>query len=274
MERGLSFFRAALEASKWPEQYPTETRANVRAGNSQLHIDSYKLFRDTQHMQPDHGAIVAHLSDVLAVDVAEQVSLVKVSKGQYRWMPRFRMPGQTGMLIKWMKGEGASIFREHPGRDMSSWGRAIKGVAGHSMYLTETCDFLQVKGVGPVIAAILKLAPWGTFSPTQPRRPPLSIPSLAGVESRPSSFSMDNIVCMDLETCSVRDTGGTFMVYAVGWLFGGQYRSLVANTSEELRTNEVLWQAIEAWCQFEPPTGAGTQDLEDPTQDREDGEGA
>ena len=58
------------------------------------------------------------------------------------------------------------------------------------------------------------------------------------VERRPASFSMDNIVCMDLETSSVRDTGGAFMVYAVGWLFGGQYRSLVANTSEELRTND------------------------------------
>jgi len=271
MERGLSFFRAALEAAKWPEHYPAETRA--RAGNSQLHADSYQLFRDTQHMQPDHDAIAAHVNGVLAVNVAEQMSLVKVSAGQYRWTPLFRLPGQNGMLIEWMKGDGASIFREHAGRDASTWSCAIKGVAKHSMYLTETCNSQQVHGVGPVIAKILARAPWSTFTPTKPQRPPLYVQSLADTERKAASFSMDNIVCMDLETCSVRDTGGTFMVYAVGWNHKCNYTSLIANTSRDLQTNEVLWQAINAWCALETqsrPT-ASTEDQEN-TSDNEVGD--
>ena len=40
------------------------------------------------------------------------------------------------------------------------------------------------------------------------------------------------------------------MTYAVGWQYGGEYYSLVAETSEELEQNTILWRAIQQWLEI------------------------
>ena len=61
------------------------------------------------------------------------------------------------------------------------------------------------------------------------------------------TFDMSNVISMDIETCSVMNSGGRFMTYAVGWRFKGEYCSLVAETEAELESNTILWRAIEEW---------------------------
>lgn len=147
---------------------------------------------------------------------------------------------------------------------MSVWGSAMKGVSKHQFYLTESCNFMSVHGVGPVIAGIFKQAPWSTFNPSSPSRPPLFIKPKGDTEA---AFSMDDVVTMDLETASVLDTKGNFLVYAVGWSFHGQYHSRVASTSEELQTNGVLWDALTQWSQLGAAVGVPATASADPDVD-------
>ena len=66
-----------------------------------------------------------------------------------------------------------------------------------------------------------------------------------------ASFSMNNVLSMDLETCSVANTEGRFMVYAVGFYHNSiGYQRLVAENEHELCTGSFLWKAINTWKQI------------------------
>ena len=74
-------------------------------------------------------------------------------------------------------------------------------------------------------------------------------------------FNMDNCLCMDIETCSLINTGGRFLVHNVGWghtLHGldidtgepfsrEHVKELVAQSEQELATSGVLWDALQQW---------------------------
>ena len=74
-------------------------------------------------------------------------------------------------------------------------------------------------------------------------------------------FNMNNCLCMDIETCSLINTGWRFLVHNVGWghaldgrdiatgeLFSrGHVKELVAQSESELATSKVLWQALQEW---------------------------
>ena len=58
---------------------------------------------------------------------------------------------------------------------------------------------------------------------------------------------MDNVMSMDIETCSVVQTGGRFMPYAVGWCYNANYSVRVAETESELTRGTMLWEAVQTW---------------------------
>ena len=59
---------------------------------------------------------------------------------------------------------------------------------------------------------------------------------------------MSNVLSMDLETGSVINTDGRFMVYAVGFHHKSiGYHRIVAETEEELVTGSFIWKAIKQW---------------------------
>ena len=58
---------------------------------------------------------------------------------------------------------------------------------------------------------------------------------------------MENVMSMDIETCSVAQTGGRFMPYAVGWCYGTAYNVRVAETESELTRGTILWEAVQTW---------------------------
>ena len=63
-------------------------------------------------------------------------------------------------------------------------------------------------------------------------------------------FDMTNVLAMDIETCSVANSNGKFLVYAVGWWFNGVYKALFAETETELESNTILWRALQEWCKL------------------------
>ena len=70
-------------------------------------------------------------------------------------------------------------------------------------------------------------------------------------------FSMDNCLSMDIETCSLKDTGGRFMVHNIGWghaisgvdpiMDREHVKELVAQSEGDLVKSTVMWQALQEW---------------------------
>ena len=61
---------------------------------------------------------------------------------------------------------------------------------------------------------------------------------------------MDNVMSMDIETCSVVQTGGRCMPYAVGWCYNTDYSVRVAETESELTRGTMLWEAVQTWSEL------------------------
>ena len=70
-------------------------------------------------------------------------------------------------------------------------------------------------------------------------------------------FNMDNCLSMDIETCSLKDTGGRFMVHNIGWghaisgvdpiMDREHVKELVAQSEGDLVKSTVVWQALQEW---------------------------
>ena len=65
---------------------------------------------------------------------------------------------------------------------------------------------------------------------------------------------MHNCWIIDIETSSVKNTGGRFLVHNVGWVHNlsgvaerKDVEELVAQTVEELAESTVMWDALEKW---------------------------
>ena len=62
------------------------------------------------------------------------------------------------------------------------------------------------------------------------------------------TFSMHNVLSMDLETCTVANTESRFMVYSIGWYHHSiGYHNLVAKTEIEFYTGSIVWEAFMKW---------------------------
>jgi hypothetical protein len=270
LERGISYFRAVLQAADHEGTYE----------------DGYKLFLETQHLQPDTERIDDYLNEKLGVEDVRATVELKPSGTSKVWRAKKNAPGVNGMLVEWMQTEGLKKFMEdNPYRREETWHSAVQAVDKLPKYISAATDFEKVvSGIGPKIAEYLTEAPWYAFKPTYvskgiPRfirakgflarckklgiapydrnavsreweeltKLPLQFPTV--------EFAMNNVISMDLETCSVKGQEGRFMTYAVGWRFRDQYWKLVAETEEELETNGVLWKAIQAWVISFSPRG-------------------
>jgi hypothetical protein len=62
--------------------------------HSELYKDAYELFRETQHLQPDVGAIQIYLNEKLGRDVCSEVVKYKATDTQNTWIPAFDKPQQ------------------------------------------------------------------------------------------------------------------------------------------------------------------------------------
>lgn len=67
-------------------------------------------------------------------------------------------------LLQWMAVEGKEKYMlENSARRVEVWGIAMQHIRQHPHILTKDTNWKTVKGVGPVIGAILTGAPWDTF---------------------------------------------------------------------------------------------------------------
>lgn len=268
-QNSLTFFGAFLKAAAWPNKVEN------------LVHESWDLFRETQHIQPDMKAIETYICHKLGLEEGCVVQLPATSKA-YVWKPWFEQAGMNGDLVKWMQDTGQAIyFAEKPGRELypCTFRKAIEGVCKHKGYIHSLSDFKKIDGIGNAIQSVVAQAPWDCFKPSRS-------PSIAGrieakgLEARCDSLSiakydtaaiksnwkeiegmgltfkatteevhMEHTLCMDIETCSVDGSNGHFLTYAIGYRHMGEKVRLVAETAEDLRGG-LMWKALQAWQQI------------------------
>ncbi len=175
---------------------------------------------------------------------------------------------------------------ERPGRSHypGTWRRAIAGVCKHKAYLVDHSDFKNVSGIGKAIQQIVALAPWESFKPSQSPSPVRVIAAAClkvrcealgiapqdrkkisdkmgeiqkmGLTFPDVHYDMTKTLAMDLETCSVANTNGRFLVYAVGFRYMDKRVRLVAHTADDLRGG-LMWKALQSWQQIAESLNVG-----------------
>ena len=271
LARDLSYYEAFLKAAAWPNTV------------DDCYKEAWALFRECQHMQPDRQAIRDYILKKLDLG-PDCIDRRHVDKHKIQYIPWSEIEGQNEMLTAWMKTEGLKIwqgnkygnFMTYGYRYNATWYRAIKSI-GKAGFVAKASDAYYVHGVGEVVLQILQEnAPWDTLKPMKRVQyiPPIEAKGLnircqelnidkSDMNKRARlkeqiekeiilpkvTYDMDQTLSMDLETGSVVGTGGTFLVYAVGYRYKGKRTSLVAQSSEDLNGG-ILWRALLAWDQI------------------------
>tara|TARA_Y100001963_G_scaffold154732_1_gene244166 strand:- start:726 stop:4754 length:4029 start_codon:yes stop_codon:yes gene_type:complete len=176
--------------------------------HSDLYKQAYELFRETQHLQPDSEAIERYISAKLGVEVGASITLHDVSAKEKKWIPKADVKAKP-QHPQYIPALGLKTRCAKLGISASDALRRKDGVESHHVSWKDVT----------------------TMGLTFPR----------------ASFSMDNVISMDLETCSVEEHSGVFFIYAVGWYYRGTYHHRIAETAQELQTNAILWEAIQDW---------------------------
>ena len=239
-QNSLSYFEAYIRASAWPSV------------PENLGEQSWNLFRETQHMQPDYAAIREYLEAKYSLGT-DAVKLVRISSTKAAYKAWHEVGGQNGDLTAWMLDEGWALYiEEKPGRAQypGTWRRAVEGVCKHDAFVASHSDFVKIKGIGEVICEIVDKAPFESFKPSSNAPPPAFIKGLAEVEGTfvapEVAHDMTWTVAMDIETCSLENSKGQFMTYAVGYRYMGERKRHVAQTEEDL-DGRLMWRALQEW---------------------------
>ncbi len=107
MLRGISYFEAVIRAASEEEEGTggEPPRKKSKTEHDPTYILGYNLFRATQHLQPDTGAITERLNKMFGRDVNETVALSRVKAGQRAWKTLKEKPTRP-IYIKFIEAKG------------------------------------------------------------------------------------------------------------------------------------------------------------------------
>lgn len=217
LEIELSFFKALAQLY-----------LNLNDGDDtrkQLHTAAWQLFRESQHLQPDRGAVEAYLAASYGVSAAKlKQTLVNPSD------PLFR--GSRIPYVVWVPKTAEDFTLE---QELLSGARKLQVAA-----LMPEQHARSLGVVGPDAVGKARRQYPAEMRRLEKEQVPIFV--------KPEMCAFDtNVVSMDIETAScVQSHPGRFLTYAVGWRFGDTYREIVAQTPDDL-DGRILFQAINEW---------------------------